>query len=115
MLDASIWTSFTTNRTNVALYPKWQAFLREREPKTIIFWAQDDIFFTREEEKLICRIWPKPRFIDLKPGTSPSRIASTTFQKTCVASTGIGLHPKPSVSIPALHAICAGVCNELLE
>ena len=39
---------FYDYRTNVALYPKWQAFLREREPETIIFWAQDDIFFTRE-------------------------------------------------------------------
>jgi pimeloyl-ACP methyl ester carboxylesterase len=39
---------FYDYRTNVALYPKWQAFLRERQPDTIIFWGQDDIFFTRE-------------------------------------------------------------------
>jgi len=39
---------FYDYRTNVDLYPKWQAFLRERKPKTIIFWGQDDIFFTRE-------------------------------------------------------------------
>jgi hypothetical protein len=32
----------------VELYPKWQAFLGDRQPKTIIFWGQDDIFFTRE-------------------------------------------------------------------
>jgi pimeloyl-ACP methyl ester carboxylesterase len=37
---------FYDYRTNVALYPKWQAFLRERQPKTIIFWGQNDIFFT---------------------------------------------------------------------
>jgi pimeloyl-ACP methyl ester carboxylesterase len=37
---------FYDYRTNVALYPKWQAFLRERQPKTIIFWGQHDIFFT---------------------------------------------------------------------
>ena len=30
------------------LYPEWQAFLRERQPETIIFWGQDDIFFTKE-------------------------------------------------------------------
>ncbi len=35
-------------RTNVALYPKWQEFRRTRQPKTIIFWGQDDIFFTPE-------------------------------------------------------------------
>ncbi len=39
---------FYDYRTNPENYPKWQAFLRERQPKTIIFWGQDDIFFTRE-------------------------------------------------------------------
>src|SRR5262245_66496765 len=39
---------FYDYRTNVDLYSKWQAFLRERQPPTIIFWGQDDIFFTRE-------------------------------------------------------------------
>jgi pimeloyl-ACP methyl ester carboxylesterase len=39
---------FYDYRTNVALYPKWQEFLRSRQPKTIIFWGQDDIFFTCE-------------------------------------------------------------------
>ena len=37
---------FYDYRTNVGLYPKWQAFLRERQPKTIIFWGQSDVFFT---------------------------------------------------------------------
>jgi pimeloyl-ACP methyl ester carboxylesterase len=37
---------FYDYRTNVALYPKWQAFLRDRQPKTLIFWGQDDVFFT---------------------------------------------------------------------
>jgi hypothetical protein len=39
---------FYDYRTNVALYPTWQAFLRSRQPKTIIFWGQHDIFFTPE-------------------------------------------------------------------
>jgi pimeloyl-ACP methyl ester carboxylesterase len=39
---------FYDYRTNVALYPVWQKFLRDRQPKTIIFWGQDDIFFTKE-------------------------------------------------------------------
>jgi pimeloyl-ACP methyl ester carboxylesterase len=39
---------FYDYRTNVPLYPAWQRFLRDRQPKTIIFWGQDDIFFTRE-------------------------------------------------------------------
>jgi pimeloyl-ACP methyl ester carboxylesterase len=39
---------FYDYRTNVPLYPKWQAFLRDRQPETLIFWGQDDIFFTKE-------------------------------------------------------------------
>lgn len=35
-------------RTNVALYPAWQAFLRERQPPTLIVWGQNDLFFTPE-------------------------------------------------------------------
>jgi hypothetical protein len=33
---------FYDYRTNVDLYPKWQAFLRDRQPKTVIFRGQDD-------------------------------------------------------------------------
>jgi hypothetical protein len=32
----------------VQFYPHWQAFLRRNQPKTIIFWGQNDIFSTRE-------------------------------------------------------------------
>lgn len=39
---------FYDYRTNVALYPEWQEFLRTQQPKTLIFWGQDDIFFTPE-------------------------------------------------------------------
>jgi len=39
---------FYDYRTNVELYPKWQAFLKTQQPKTIIFWGQDDVFFTPE-------------------------------------------------------------------
>ena len=39
---------FYDYRTNVSLYPKWQAFLQEHQPKTVIFWGQGDLFFTRE-------------------------------------------------------------------
>ena len=39
---------FSDYRANVALYPKWQAFLRERRPETLILWGQKDLFFTPE-------------------------------------------------------------------
>jgi len=35
-------------RTNVPLHPNWQALLRERQPKTLLFCDQDDVFFTKE-------------------------------------------------------------------
>ena len=37
---------FYDYRNNVVLYPLWQMFLRDRQPKTLIFWGQNDIFFT---------------------------------------------------------------------
>lgn len=39
---------FYDYRTNVTAYAEWQKFLREKQPRTIIFWGQEDIFFTRE-------------------------------------------------------------------
>ena len=39
---------FHDYRTNVPLYPKWQAFLREHRPETLILWGQKDVFFTPE-------------------------------------------------------------------
>ena len=39
---------FYDYRTNVTLYPIWQKFLRDHQPKSLIFWGQNDIFFTRE-------------------------------------------------------------------
>ena len=39
---------FYDYKNNVTLYPQWQAFLREHQPKTLILWGQKDIFFTPE-------------------------------------------------------------------
>lgn len=33
-------------RTNPELYPKWQAFLKKHQPKTVIFLGQGDFFLT---------------------------------------------------------------------
>ena len=37
---------FYDYRTNAARYGEWQSSLRERQPLTLIFWGQGDIFFT---------------------------------------------------------------------
>jgi pimeloyl-ACP methyl ester carboxylesterase len=59
---------FYDYRTNVDLYPKWQAFLREHQPRTIIFWGQDDIFFTREGGEAYLADLPKAEMHRLAAG-----------------------------------------------
>ena len=38
---------FYDYRTNVELYPQWQKFLRDHQPKTLIFWGEHDPFFPK--------------------------------------------------------------------
>lgn len=59
---------FYDYRTNVALYPKWQAFLREHQPKTIIFWGEGDIFFTPEGGEAYLKDPPKAEIHRLDAG-----------------------------------------------
>jgi pimeloyl-ACP methyl ester carboxylesterase len=59
---------FYDYRTNVALYPAWQEFLRIRQSETIIFWGQDDIFFTREGGEAYLKDLPKAEMHRLDSG-----------------------------------------------
>jgi pimeloyl-ACP methyl ester carboxylesterase len=59
---------FYDYRTNVALYPKWQDFLKKQQPNTIIFWGQDDIFFTREGGEAFLKDLPKAEMHRLDAG-----------------------------------------------
>jgi len=59
---------FYDYRTNVALYPQWQTFLRESQPKTLIFWGQDDIFFTRQGGEAYLRDLPQAEMHRLDSG-----------------------------------------------
>ena len=59
---------FYDYRTNMALYPKWQSFLKEKQPKTVIFWGQDDIFFTREGGEAYLEALPKAEMHRLDSG-----------------------------------------------
>jgi pimeloyl-ACP methyl ester carboxylesterase len=59
---------FYDYKNNVALYPKWQAFLREHQPKTILFWGQDDIFFTRAGGEAYLNDLPKAEMHRLSAG-----------------------------------------------
>jgi pimeloyl-ACP methyl ester carboxylesterase len=55
-------------RKNVELYPRWQAFLRRRQPNTIIFWGQEDIFFTPAGGEAYLRDLPQAELHRLKSG-----------------------------------------------
>ena len=59
---------FYDYRTNVTLYPHWQKLMRERQPKTLIFWGQDDIFFTREGGEAYLRDLPDAEMHRLDSG-----------------------------------------------
>jgi pimeloyl-ACP methyl ester carboxylesterase len=59
---------FYDYRTNVQLYPEWQQFLRERQPKTLIFWGQHDIFFTPEGGEAYLRDLPQAELHRLDSG-----------------------------------------------
>lgn len=59
---------FYDYRKNVQLYPAWQSYLRRAQPKTIIFWGQDDIFFTREGGEAYLKDLPNAEMHRLKSG-----------------------------------------------
>ncbi len=59
---------FYDYRTNVDLYPKWQAFLRTNQPKTLIFWGQTDVFFTPAGGDAFLKDLPKAEMHRLKAG-----------------------------------------------
>jgi pimeloyl-ACP methyl ester carboxylesterase len=59
---------FYDYRTNVALYPKWQEFLKARQPATVIFWGQGDIFFTPEGGEAYLEALPEAEMHRLEAG-----------------------------------------------
>jgi pimeloyl-ACP methyl ester carboxylesterase len=59
---------FYDYRTNVQLYGEWQRFLKERQPKTLIFWGQNDLFFTREGGEAYLRDLPRAELHRLDSG-----------------------------------------------
>jgi len=59
---------FYDYRTNVGHYPAWQQFLKTRQPKTIIFWGQHDMFFTPEGGEAYLRDLPRAEMHRLDSG-----------------------------------------------
>jgi pimeloyl-ACP methyl ester carboxylesterase len=59
---------FYDYRHNVTLYPEWQKLLRDRQPKTVIFWGQNDPFFTPEGGEAFLRDLPNAEMHRLDAG-----------------------------------------------
>lgn len=59
---------FYDYRKNVELYPVWQKFLRDNQPKTLIFWGQEDVFFTPAGGEAYLRDLPKAELHRLNAG-----------------------------------------------
>ena len=54
--------------TNVSLYPKWQKFLRDQQPKSLVLWGQNDIFFKREGGEAFLKDLPNAEIHKLDSG-----------------------------------------------
>ena len=59
---------FYDYRNNVPLYPTWQKFLRDQQPKTLILWGQHDVFFTPEGGESYLKDLPKAEIYRLNAG-----------------------------------------------
>ena len=59
---------FYDYRTNAALYDTWQASLRDKQPLTLIFWGQGDIFFTPAGGEAYLRDLPDAELVRLDSG-----------------------------------------------
>jgi pimeloyl-ACP methyl ester carboxylesterase len=59
---------FYDYRRNPELYPAWQKFLRDNQPKTVIFWGQNDPFFSPAGGEAFLTDLPKAEMHRLNAG-----------------------------------------------
>jgi len=55
-------------KTNIALYPDWQAAFRKRQPKTLIVWGKNDPFFTPAGARAYLKDLPDAKLVWLDAG-----------------------------------------------
>lgn len=55
-------------KTNPPLYATWQRFMRDHDPKTLIFWGQGDVFFTPAGGEAYLRDLPDAEMHRLEAG-----------------------------------------------
>ena len=59
---------FVDYQTNVALYDVWQAYLRERRPRTLVLWGRNDPFFLAAGAEAYRRDVPEAEVVFLDGG-----------------------------------------------
>ena len=69
------------NGTNVPLYPKFQAFFRERKPPTLIVWGKNDKIFPPTAQRLTCGTCQTLNSTSSIPATSRLKTSSTRWRR----------------------------------
>jgi len=59
---------FYDYRTNVDSYPKWQAWMREKQPRLLVLWGKHDLSFELSEPEAYLRDVPKAEVHILEAG-----------------------------------------------
>ncbi|GIH18515.1 alpha/beta fold hydrolase [Rugosimonospora africana] len=55
-------------RTNIELFPRWQESARSQQPKTLILWGRNDIFFTPTAGEMYLRDLPQAELLQFDSG-----------------------------------------------
>ena len=61
---------FYDYRTNVDSYPKWQAWMREKQPRLLVLWGKYELSFDPSEPEAYRRDVPRLKCISLMEGIS---------------------------------------------
>ena len=90
---------FYDYRTNVAAYPKWQAWMREKQPRLPVIWGKYDLSFELSEPEAYRRDVPSAQVHVLDAG----HFALDTAADEIAGSVG-GFVTSSGRAVPAGHA-----------
>jgi pimeloyl-ACP methyl ester carboxylesterase len=63
---------FMNLTTNIQHYPEWTAYLKDRQPKTLIVWGRNDPLILPAAAEFVSRLCRRPSSAISTPATSPS-------------------------------------------
>ena len=77
---------FYDYRTNVDAYPKWQAWMREKQPRLLVIWGKHDRSFDLGEPERYRKDVPKAEVHVLDAGISRSTLLRIRLRSSFVTS-----------------------------